>query len=142
MKVLASTCGLLLSAAFTVTAGELLTIAVSPLRSFAPTNVTARVRVTPNADNRGLEICADSDEYYGSSWIQLDGKDAPKAITIEFRGLPGGNDEISRALIDSTGRARAFAHQQMSVLPSGAAIDETRQSEARDPSAPCLSQRN
>ena len=30
-----------------------------PLRSFAPTNVTVRVHVTPNADNRGLEICAE-----------------------------------------------------------------------------------
>jgi hypothetical protein len=116
MRVLACACGFLISAALTV--DERLTIAVSPLQSFAPTNVTVRVHVMPNAANRGLQVSADSGEYYRSSWIQLDGKEAPKAITVEFRGLPGGDYEVRGALMDSTGRACAFAHQQMTVLPS------------------------
>jgi hypothetical protein len=118
MKILAFACGFLISAAFSVTTDERLTIAVSPLQSFAPTNVTVRVHVTPNADNRGLEVSADSGEYYRSSWVQLDGKEAPKAITVELRSLPAGAYEIRGALIDSTGRTCAFAHKQMTVLPS------------------------
>jgi hypothetical protein len=51
MKVQACACGLLLTAALTVNAGERLTIAVSPLQSFAPTNLTVRIHVEPDVDN-------------------------------------------------------------------------------------------
>jgi hypothetical protein len=118
MNVQACACGFLLSTALTVNAGERLTIAVSPLQSYAPTNVTVRVRVAPDANNRGLEVSADSSGYFRSSWVQLDGKDAPQTITVEFRGLPGGNYAIRGALVDSTGRPCAFAHKQVIVLPS------------------------
>ena len=110
--------GVFLSAAITVNAGERLTIAASPTQSFAPTNLMVRVRVTPDDANRALEVSADSGEYYRSSRIQLDGKDAPQTITMEFQGLPGGAYQIRGALIDSAGHARAFARQQVTVLPS------------------------
>jgi hypothetical protein len=111
-------CGFLLSTALIVSAAERITIAVSPLQSMAPTNLRVRVHVTPEADNRGLELSADSGEYYRSSWIQLDGKEAPQTITKEFQDLPGGDYEIRASLFDSAGRARAVAHQQVSVLSS------------------------
>lgn len=110
--------GVFLSAAITVNAGERLTIAASPPQSFAPTNLMVRVHVTPDDANRALEVSADSGEYYRSSRIQLDGKDAPRTITMEFQGLPGGAYEIRGALMDSAGHARAFARQQVTVLPS------------------------
>ena len=110
--------GVLLSAAITVNAGERLTIAASPLQSFAPTNLMVRVHVPSDDANRALEVSADSGEYYRSSRIQLDGKDAPRTITVEFPRLPGGAYEIRGALIDSTGHARAFAREQVTVLPS------------------------
>src|SRR5882672_2230127 len=81
--------GVFLSAAITVNAGERLTIAASPLQSFAPTNVMVRVHVPPDDANRALEVSADSGEYYRSSLIQLAGKDAPRTITVEFPRLPG-----------------------------------------------------
>jgi hypothetical protein len=80
--------------------------------------VRVRVHLTPNADNRGLELSADSGGYYRSSWIQLDGKEAPQTITLELRNLPGGDYQIRGALFDSTGRARAVAHQHVIVLSS------------------------
>jgi hypothetical protein len=107
-----------LSAAVTVNAGERLTIAVSPLQSFAPTNSMVRVHVLPDDANRALEVSADSGEYYRSSRIHLDGKDAPRTITLEFRRLPGGECEVRGALIDNGGGARAFAREQVTVLPS------------------------
>jgi len=110
--------GCFLSAAVTVNAGERLTIAVSPLKSFAPTNLIVRVHVPPDDANRVLEVSADSGEYYRSSRIQLDGKDAPRTITLEFQRLPGGEYEIRGALIDSVGHARAFAREQATVLSS------------------------
>jgi hypothetical protein len=119
MKVQACAWGLLLSAtALAAHSGERLTLAVSPLQSYAPTNLTVRIHVTPDANNRGLEVSADSGGYFRSSWVQLDGKDAPQTITVELRSLPGGQYEIRGVLVDSTGRACAYAHQQANVLPS------------------------
>src|SRR5467141_1390261 len=83
--------GVFLSAAMTVNAGERLTMAVSPVQSFAPTNLSVRVHVPPDDANRALEVSADSGEYYRSSRIQLDGKDAPRTITVEYPRLPGGH---------------------------------------------------
>jgi hypothetical protein len=113
MNVQMCACGFLLSTAPTVNTGEPLTIAVSPLQSYAPTNVTVRVHVAPDANNRGLEVSAESSGYFRSSWIHLDGNEAPQTITVEFRSLPGGNYAIRGALVDSTGRPRAFAHKQV-----------------------------
>jgi hypothetical protein len=109
---------LLLSAIF-VAAKEPLTMAVSPLQSFAPTNLTIRVHVEPDADNRALEVVAESGEYYRSSRIQLDGADAPRTISLEIRNLPGGDYDLRSALINSAGRERAAVRTQIVVFGSG-----------------------
>ena len=70
MTVQLCVCGFLLSTALIVNAAERITIAVSPVQSIAPTNLRVRVHVTPDADNRGLELSADSGGYFRSSWIQ------------------------------------------------------------------------
>jgi hypothetical protein len=116
MRVQLCVCGFLLSTALIVCAADRITIAVSPLQSMAPTNLRVRVHVTPDADNRGLELSADSGSYYRSSWIQLDGKEAPPTITQELRDLPGGDYEIRGVLFDGTGRARAIARRQVTVF--------------------------
>jgi hypothetical protein len=116
VRVQACACGLLLATAFTVSAGERLSIAVSTSQAFAPATATIRVHVTPNADNRGLEVSVDSGQYYRSSWIQLDGAEAPQTVTVEVRGLPGGHYQIRGALVDSSGRPCAFAQTQVIVL--------------------------
>ena len=118
MSIRACACAFMLTARFAVNAGERLTIAVSPLQSFAPTNVRVRIQVKPDVNNRGVEVAADSGGYSRSSWIQLDGKDAPPTITVELRSLPSGTYEVRVALVDSTGRACAVAHKQVIVLSS------------------------
>jgi hypothetical protein len=116
MKIQACVCGLLVTAALTVNAGERLTIAVSPLQSFAPTTLMVRIHVAPDVDNRALEVTAESGEYFRSSLIQLEGKDAPRTIAVELRGLPGGDYQVRGTLIDTAGRPRASVHQQVIVL--------------------------
>ena len=117
MRVQACACGFLLATACAVSDGARLTIAVSTSQGFAPATAMIRVHVTPDANNRGLEVSVDSGEYYRSSWIQLDGTEAPQTIAVEVRSLPGGNYQIRGALFDSTGRAWAFAQTQVKVLP-------------------------
>jgi hypothetical protein len=109
---------LFLSSEVFVTAKDPLTMAVSPVQSFAPTNLTIRVHVEPDADNRALEVVAESGEYYRSSRIQLDGVDTPRTIALEMRNLPGGDYDVRSALINSTGRERAVVRAQVRVLGS------------------------
>jgi len=116
MKVQACACVFLLSAALTVYAGERLTIVVSPLQSFAPTTLMVRIHVAPDVDNRALEITAESGDYFRSSLIPLDGKDAPRTLAVELRSLPGGDYQVRGTLIDNAGRPRASVRQQVIVL--------------------------
>ena len=82
---------LLLSSAVSAGAIERLTLAASPVSSFAPAHLGVRVHVTPDPANRALEVIAESSDYLRSSRMQLDGEDAPKTITLEFRGIPPGD---------------------------------------------------
>jgi hypothetical protein len=109
----------LLTIAFPVDAGESITIAVSPRQSIGPTNLTVRLRVEPNADNRVLEVAADSDDFYRSSMIQLDGERAARTVFVEFRGVPSGAYQVSGALFNSVGHRRGLARQQAFVLSRG-----------------------
>ena len=118
MRVQIFASALLLSSAVSINATEPLTMAVSPAQSFAPTNLTIRVRVAPDAGNRGLEVVAESSDYYRSSRIQLDGAEAPRTISVEIRNLPGGDYDVRGALIDSAGRERAAVRKQVIVLRS------------------------
>ena len=112
---------LMLSTIFALTAisasgGEQLRLAVSPAQSFAPTNLNIRARMVPNPENRALTIVAESDEFYRSSQVSLEGDHAPAMITFEFRGVPRGEYIVSGVLTDSLGRRRAIAEQQVRVV--------------------------
>ena len=109
---------LLLPSAMAAHASERLTMAVSPMQSFAPTTLIIRVHVEPDRGNRALEVVAESGEYYRSSRIQLDGADTPRTISFEIRNLPGGDYDIRGALIDSADHERAAVRTQVIVLAS------------------------
>lgn len=111
-------CGLVLAAQVRAEMSERLTMAVSPAQSFAPTTLTVRVHVRPDADNRALEVVAESDDYYRSSRIQLDGKEAPHTIVVELRSLPGGNYEVRGTLIDEYGHTRTLVRTSVIVIGS------------------------
>jgi hypothetical protein len=104
----------------TVSAGPIdrLTLAASPVSSFAPAHLVVRVHVTPDPANRALEVIAESSDYFRSSRMPLDGEDAPTTITLEFRGLPQGDYAVRGRLIDSAGHERASVRRQVIVLGS------------------------
>jgi hypothetical protein len=116
MRLQILTAALLMSSAASLDATEALTMAVSPLQSFAPTNLTIRLRVEPDAVNRALEVVAESGEYYRSSSIQLDGSEAPRTISFEFRDVPGGNYDVRGTLISSAGKSRGAVRQHVVVI--------------------------
>ena len=106
----------LFSSAATLNANEPLSMAVSPVQSFAPTNLTIRLHVEPDPVNRALEVVAESGAYYRSSSIQLDGVEAPRAISFEFRNVPGGDYDVRGSLITSAGKEQAAVHQHVIVI--------------------------
>jgi hypothetical protein len=106
-------------AAVSASGDEQLRLAVSPARSFAPSNLNIRARIVPHPDNRTLIVTAESEDFYRSSEISLEGEFAPATITFEFRGLPGGEYIVSGVLTDSVGRRRAGAVQQAKIIGMG-----------------------
>ena len=74
--------------------------------------------IVADADNRAVEVVAESEDYYRSSEIQLDGDQAPRTNTFEFRSLPPGTYEVKATLLGSSGRTRAWAYSHVNVVAS------------------------
>jgi uncharacterized protein (DUF58 family) len=99
---------------------ESLKITVSPSQSTAPANLRIRVTVEPNATNRSVAVAAESDHYFRSSEVTLEGDQGPRTIYFEFRGVPGGQYEVRGAVGDAEGHEVASAREHVLVLGSGA----------------------
>ncbi len=92
---------------------------VSPAMSFAPANLVIRTTVEPDADNRAMEVIAESGDFYRSSAIQLEGDRAPRTVTFEFRSLPPGEYEVKAVVIGTDGQQRALARSHVNVMETG-----------------------
>jgi hypothetical protein len=101
-------------------AKEPLSMQVSPAMSFAPSNLVIRTSLEPDADNRVMEVIAESSEFYRSSSIPLEGDRAPRTVTFEFRSLPPGEYDVTAVVIGTGGQQRALARSRVRVMESGA----------------------
>jgi hypothetical protein len=113
---------LMLAGTLRLGAGERIMLKVSPAVAFAPANLVVRATIPADADNRAVEIVAESDDFYRSSEIQLEGERAARTSMFEFRSLPPGTYEVRANLVGANGRSRAMIRQQVNVLASGAGI--------------------
>jgi hypothetical protein len=121
MKTRIGFCGLLLMSAFVqLGADEPIIVKVSPAVSMAPANVVIHAQIESNPGNRAIEIVADSENFYRSSIIPLDGAAAPRINVIELRGLPGGKYEVTAVLIGTDGRPRASQRRSVNILAEAA----------------------
>jgi hypothetical protein len=84
-------------------ASEKLMLRVTPNVSSAPSTVIVKATVARNADNRWLRIEAESESFYRSSDIQLDGDKAPTVTEIRLSNLPGGDYTVSAMLVNNLG---------------------------------------
>ncbi len=99
---------LVISTVTPLAAGEPLKLRL-PQPAAAPANMLIQVSVEPNADNRSLQLVIDSEGYYRSSEVPIEGDKAGRTHTFEFRNLPTGSYEIRAVLVASGGKPRAFA---------------------------------
>jgi hypothetical protein len=111
---------LMLTGAVSMRAGERITIKVSPAVAFAPANLVVRATIPADADNRAVQIVAESDAFYRSSEQQLEGERAPRTTTFELRSLPSGTYLVSANLMVADRRSRGIIRQKVNVVPSGA----------------------
>lgn len=118
MNLRAGILGLVIVSASPLTASEPVSIHVSPNVSFAPAAVRIRIKVEPDADNRVMEVVADSDAFYRSSTIQLDGDQAPMTTLLQLRGLPSGEYDITATLKGSDGRPKGLARTHVHIIGS------------------------
>jgi hypothetical protein len=88
------------------TAREMVAVRVSPNMSMAPATVRVVVTVEPDADNRELELEADSGAFYTSSTVQLDGSKAPRLQWFTLKELPSGTYEVLARVVRRNGDRR------------------------------------
>jgi len=85
-------------------AADKLELRVSPSVSMAPASVVVRATVEHDADNRELEIVADSLDFYRRTVVDLDGEQAPKTTELRLIDIPGGEYEVTATLLDARGQ--------------------------------------
>jgi len=107
----------LTTCADTLSSAERLTIRVSPAMTVAPAFVRVEAIVERDAGNRALRITAESDTFYRSSEIQLDGANGPLVSVLDFQSLPTGTYQVTGILV-GTGGQRAAATKVVRVQPS------------------------
>jgi hypothetical protein len=101
----------------TLNGGEALQMKVSPAVQRAPAMLTVRVMVESSAENRLLQVVAESDTFYRSSEVEIDGENSSPLRVFQFRGLPTGRYEVTGVLLGTQGR-RAMISRVAEVVPS------------------------
>jgi hypothetical protein len=119
MRVGAWLIGFVILVAGAVDADDRLSLRVSPAVAYAPATLRVQTTIEPDADNRSIEIIAESPEFYRSSAIQLDGESAPKTTIIQFPGLPTGEYSVRGILRDSRGDELAIVVRKVNIVESG-----------------------
>jgi hypothetical protein len=91
-------------------------IAVSPAQAFAPAFLRIRVSVEPNAANRTLTIIANSEDYYRSSLIDLQGETSARTFFVEFKQVPAGEYKLSAVVSKGNRENVAVAAQSVRIM--------------------------
>jgi hypothetical protein len=110
--------GMLLLIGPSVGARSSVDLHVSPTVATAPATLRIRATVAPNADNRAVAIIADSDYFFRSSELPLEGDNAPRNVDVEYRNLPAGTYDISGVVIGPRGKQLAIAHSTVTIIGS------------------------
>lgn len=112
----AAACLGLLGAPRALDGGQPLRLQVTPVMAAAPAFISVRAMVEASEDNRALEIVAQSSDFFRSSRIELDGRDAPPLSVFQYPNLPPGLYEVSAFLIGTNGQ-RAAVSRVVKVVP-------------------------
>jgi len=91
-----------------------LTISVRPRIAFAPADLTIFIRLIPQSSDRTVRVWTDGLNYSRSSEWTIEGEQAPKAFTVDWRRVfPGDDYDIVASVSDSLHVIRASAVQRV-----------------------------
>jgi|SRR3954453_15804592 len=107
---------LLLGLALPAHAQQRVSLRVSPAVAFAPASLFVRATVDVNAENRSLEIIAESADFFRSSEISLDGDRAPRVTQLLFKSVPRGDYDVRAVLRGASGREIASTVTKVDVV--------------------------
>jgi hypothetical protein len=68
----------------------------------APATVPITIAVEPGAQNRLLVVEVDSDDYFRSSGVELDGDKEKRLHSVEFKSLPAGEYTLRAQVLSKT----------------------------------------
>lgn len=103
---------------FGARSAERVSMSVSPSVAFAPADLNVQTTVETNNENRSIEIVAESDDFYRSSEVPLDGDRGPRTMRLQFRSLPEGLYTVT-AVLKGAGDARlAMTRREIKVVAS------------------------
>jgi hypothetical protein len=114
LKVLSA--AVLLAVPATLGAGERVALKITPQVAFAPADLSVKAMVEADRANRSMEIEADSNQFYRSSEIQLDGEHAPRTTVFMFRDLPGGTYELRATVRGARGETLAMTRAEVNIV--------------------------
>jgi hypothetical protein len=83
-----------------------LTLRLTPRFVSAPGYLRSLIRVAPHDANRVLRVEIDSESYYRSSDIQLEGASAPMSHFVDWKEVPAGKYSLIVSVIGPSGDPR------------------------------------
>ena len=101
---------------------ERLSLRVSPTVAMAPATLRVRTTVEPKDENRSIQIIAESEEFYRSSEVPLEGDRAPRTNLLEFRGLPAGAYQVRAILKGVSGKELASTNAHLNIVGENADV--------------------
>ncbi len=115
MRTIAVVFGLALLATATIGGDERLKIHVSNSTKLAPAEILIQAIVEPESDNAALEVIAESEDFYRSSTLSLDGTHAPRVSSVCFRQMPAGFYEVIVRVLTTNGHEVARARDALTI---------------------------
>lgn len=100
-----------------VTVNDAVSVSVSPRVAQEPAQITVRVFVEPDPDNRALEVVAESANFFRRSHVQLDGDRSARTNVFEYHGLPAGDYDVRAVLVEQDDSPRAIAVVKVKIRP-------------------------
>jgi hypothetical protein len=97
-------------------ANQPLTVRVSPHIALEPATLNIDLTVERNSDNRALRLSVESDNYYRSSLVQLEGDDAPRVTTMRYSSVPAGSYEVKATLLGPGEKSRASTSAYIEIF--------------------------
>jgi hypothetical protein len=97
-------------------ANDFVQLLVSPTLSERG-DMLVQVLVTRDAENQWMKVTAESEAYYSSSEMELEGEYSARVKVIRFRDVPAGWYEVTGTVFDHHKKVKGQSRRSVLVFP-------------------------